>query len=162
MFDAYVEFLIAGGTFEKVYLPTETHHGYNFVIGTTATREILNRVGILHQGRWVFSIACQKDSLDMRPSDRRIIVEHINTSKYKYVVLTHGTDTIHKTARAINKCLQGKKTVILTGSNQPSMARETDADFNLGMAVGAILHLEPGVYIALNGRVVPWYDFVRY
>jgi len=42
----------------------------------------------------------------------------------------------------------------------PAMSRDSDADFNLGMAVAAVQILSPGTYIALNGQVVHWHDYV--
>jgi L-asparaginase len=36
---------------------------------------------------------------------------------------------------------------------QPARFRVTDAVFNIGVAVGAVQSLPPGVYIAMNGRI---------
>jgi L-asparaginase len=45
------------------------------------------------------------------------------------------------------------KTIVLTGALNPAGFRGSDAEFNIGTAVGAVQSLPPGVYIAMNGRV---------
>ena len=42
---------------------------------------------------------------------------------------------------------------MLTGALNPAGFRGSDAEFNIGTAVGAVQSLPPGVYIAMNGRV---------
>jgi L-asparaginase len=39
---------------------------------------------------------------------------------------------------------------------RPEKFSDSDASFNIGVAVGALNVLESGVYIAMNGRVYPW------
>ena len=53
------------------------------------------------------------------------------------------------------------KTVVLTGAAQPASMRETDTDFNLGLAIGAALTAAPGTYVAMNGLVLPWEQCVK-
>ena len=67
------------------------------------------------------------------------------------VVVTHGTDTMVDTA----KVLAGldDKTIVMTGALNPARFRGSDAEFNIGTAVGAVQSLPPGVYIAMNGRI---------
>ncbi len=69
------------------------------------------------------------------------------------MVVTHGTDTMVETALA----LQGiaGKTIVLTGALQPARFADSDAEFNLGLAIGAVQALPAGVYIAANGQVFP-------
>jgi L-asparaginase len=38
---------------------------------------------------------------------------------------------------------------------QPARFKDSDAPFNLGLAVGAVQTLPPGIYIAANGRIYP-------
>ncbi len=45
------------------------------------------------------------------------------------------------------------KTIVLTGALNPARFRGSDAEFNIGTAVGAVQSLPPGVYIAMNGRI---------
>jgi L-asparaginase len=46
------------------------------------------------------------------------------------------------------------KVVIFTGAERPETFRDSDAHFNIGVAVGAINVLWGGVYVVMNGRVV--------
>ncbi len=45
------------------------------------------------------------------------------------------------------------KTIVITGALNPAGFRGSDAEFNIGTAVGAVQSLPPGVYIAMNGRI---------
>ena len=74
------------------------------------------------------------------------------------IVITHGTDTMTKTAEALGG-IEGKS-IVLTGSLAPARFRETDAVFNIGFGLAAAQAIGPGVYIAMNGRVFTW-DNVR-
>ena len=54
------------------------------------------------------------------------------------------------------------KTVVLTGAFLPERFKDTDADFNVGVVVGAMQGgLNPGVYVSLAGRVWPWDKVTR-
>jgi len=53
------------------------------------------------------------------------------------------------------KDIQGK-TVVITGALKSQLIKETDAEFNIGFAVAAVQALEPGVYVAMSGRVYSW------
>ena len=93
----------------------------------------------------------RKDSLDLTDEDRGLIQRKIEGEACERIVVTHGTDTMIQTARA----LQGVsgKTIVLTGSMQPARFKSTDAAFNVGVAIGAVQVLPPGVYIAMNGQI---------
>ena len=69
------------------------------------------------------------------------------------IIITHGTDTMGETAAALAG-ISGK-TIVLTGAMLPEKFRDSDADFNLGMAIAAVRLSPPGVYVALNGTVTP-------
>ena len=51
-----------------------------------------------------------------------------------------------------------KKTIVLFGSMVPYAVNNSDALFNFGCALGSVQLLGSGVYIAMNGRVLPWSD----
>ena len=46
--------------------------------------------------------------------------------------------------------------MIVTGSHQPERAKDSDASFNIGVAVGALSVLPSGVWVAMSGRVFRW------
>jgi len=79
----------------------------------------------------------------------------------KAVVITHGTDSMEQTARRLQaeygELLQTKNSVIiLTGANDDISAPGTDAWDNLGFAFSSAgSDLEPGVYVAFHGKLIP-------
>jgi L-asparaginase len=105
------------------------------------------------------------DSLDMSDADRALIVRHCAECEEARVVVTHGTDTMVETARAIaaaGSSVPGlaAKTVVLTGAMIPYAFGSSDGLFNLGSALSFAQVLPPGVYIAMNGQHFEW-DKVR-
>ena len=99
------------------------------------------------------------DSLDMSDAQRTNIVEACRSCAESQIVITHGTDTIVETARALALGV-AEKTVILTGAMVPYAFGSSDGLFNLGSALSLVQTLPPGVYIAMNGRWFTW-DNVR-
>jgi L-asparaginase len=94
------------------------------------------------------------DSLDMTDADRARIVSEVRACPESRAVITHGTDTMVETARAILAAgLQ--KTVVLTGAMVPYAFGSSDGLFNLGSALSFAQVLPPGVYVAMNGRCFP-------
>ena len=73
------------------------------------------------------------------------------------IVITHGTDTMVETARAIAEGVEGK-TVVLTGAMIPYAFGSSDGLFNLGSALSFVQALPVGVYVAMNGKSFPWDD----
>ena len=67
------------------------------------------------------------------------------------ILITHGTDTMIDTARALMG-VEGKS-VVLTGSMQPARLRVSDAIFNIGFAIATLQQIEAGIYVAINGQV---------
>jgi L-asparaginase len=134
-----------GGTIDKVYF--DAKGGYE--VGAPMVRQILE------QGRVTAQIPVvellRKDSLQMTPEDRIAIRDAVASDEARRIIVTHGTDTMVETARE----LQGlsDKTIVLTGALQPARFADSDAAFNLGLAMGAVQVLPAGVYIAANGQV---------
>ena len=93
----------------------------------------------------------RKDSLDIRDSDRQLIVDRVTACPHQRIIITHGTDTMVDTAKALQH-IDGK-TIIITGAMQPASFKQTDAVFNVGCAVSAVQILPAGVYIVMSGRV---------
>ena len=46
--------------------------------------------------------------------------------------------------------------IILTGAIRPERFSNSDAAFNVGVAVGAAQTLPPGVYVAMHGGIYKW------
>lgn len=145
-----VTFIQAGGTIDKDY--PKAVGGYCFEIGEPAVKRILRRVNP-NFGFEVVTVL-RKDSLDITEEDRRKIRDACLNAGGDKIIITHGTDTMLETARELSGIKN--KVIILTGASRPERFKDSDADFNLGTAVGAANVLNEGVYVAMNGRVYPW------
>lgn len=94
----------------------------------------------------------RKDSLELTDADRSLIADAARAAPESRIVVTHGTDTMTETARVLAGEVPGK-TICLTGALSPARFAETDAGFNLGMALATVQVAPPGVYIAMSGEV---------
>jgi L-asparaginase len=99
------------------------------------------------------------DSLDMTDADRELIVRNCRQCDESRIVITHGTDTMVETARALASGVTDK-TIVLTGAMVPYAFGSSDGLFNLGSALSFAQALPPCVYIAMNGQYFVW-DRVR-
>jgi L-asparaginase len=140
-----LKFLTTGGTIDKVYFDAKSE----YEVGPPQIVEILREAHATLDFE-VESIL-RKDSLDMTNEDRQLIRQKIEADPCTRIVITHGTDTMIQTAKALLG-LAGK-TIVLTGSMQPARFKSTDATFNVGVAIGAAQVLPSGVYVAMNGQV---------
>ena len=141
----HIQFFAAGGTIDKVYFDAKSE----YEVGPPQIQELLREANVTLD--FAVESLLRKDSLEMTEADRAMIRARIEAAACPRIVLTHGTDTMIETARAL-RGIPGK-TIVLTGSMQPAMFKVTDAVFNVGMAVAAAQSLPPGVYLAMNGRI---------
>jgi len=145
--------LVTGGTFDKTY--DEISGRLSF--GATHVPEMLRL------GRSRVALAVETlmmiDSLDMTDADRERIVKRCAECEERAIVVTHGTDTMVETARALAVDIR-EKTVVLTGAMIPYAFGSSDGLFNLGSALSFAQVLPAGIYIAMNGQCFPW-DRVR-
>jgi L-asparaginase len=148
-------FIQTGGTIDKDY--PKTIKGYGFEITEPAVARILKRT--LPAIKYSIKTFFKKDSLDITGDDRNKLTEFCLKAKYKKIIITHGTDSMLETAKHL-KAIKNK-TIMLTGAFTPEKFKDSDADFNVGMAVGAINFLPSGVYIAMNGKVTRHEDVKR-
>ena len=148
-----IRIFVTGGTFDKTY--DEIRGALSF--RDTHLHEMLR----LGRSRVEVSIRTLMmiDSLQMTDSDRELIVRNCAQCEESHIVITHGTDTMVETARALAAGVQGK-TIVLTGAMIPYAFGSSDGLFNLGSALSFVQVLPPGVYIAMNGKHFAW-DKVR-
>lgn len=144
-----IVFIQTGGTIDKDYPQGKTNHGYEFKIGNPAVETILRKAKPLFEYE-ILSLL-KKDSLDITDQDRKDVFNKIQSLTEDKIVITHGTDTIETTAEALKGI--NDKTIVLTGSMLPEKFYESEADFNLGMAVACAQTLPAGIYTVLNGKV---------
>jgi glutamyl-tRNA(Gln) amidotransferase subunit D len=81
------------------------------------------------------------------------IVEKIKTKKYRGIVVSHGTDTMHYTAAALSFALQKLPVpVVLVGAQRSSDRPSSDAALNLlGATIFATKSEYAGVFVAMHG-----------
>ena len=151
-----IRIFATGGTFDKEY---------NELTGALAFRET-HLPEMLRLGRCRVDVSITTlmviDSLEMTSADRALIVERCREAEETRVLITHGTDTMVETARALATAFpeDAGRTIVLTGAMIPYAFGSSDGLFNLGSALSFAQVLPPGVYIAMNGRYFRW-DQVR-
>ena len=134
-----------GGTIDKIYFDDKS----DYQIGEPQIGSMLRELGVGFE----FTVIpiLRKDSLHISADDRELIRAAIAAQPARQVLVTHGTDTMVETAKVLASLTD--KTIVLTGALSPARFRGSDAEFNIGCAVGAVQALPPGVYIAMNGRI---------
>jgi L-asparaginase len=146
--------LVTGGTFDKQY---EELTGRLFFRDTHVPE-------MLRRGRCRLDVAVETvmmtDSLDLDDGGRAAIVERCRASREQAIVITHGTDTMVNTARALADAGLTDRTIVLTGAMVPFAFGSSDGLFNLGSALSFAQVLPAGVYVAMNGQYFNW-DQVR-
>jgi L-asparaginase len=148
-----IRVFVTGGTFDK---------DYDEITGRLYFHDT-HLQEMLRLGRCRVPLAIRTlmmiDSLEMTAADRGLIVENCRRCPESRILVTHGTDTMVDTARAIAEAGVGK-TIVLTGAMIPFAFGSSDGLFNLGSALSFAQVLPPGVYVAMNGRCFAW-DAVR-
>jgi L-asparaginase len=147
--------LVTGGTFDKEYdeltgrlFFRDTHVGEMLRLGRARLDVSVETVMMI-------------DSLEMGDRDRALIVERCRARVERSIVVTHGTDTMVETARAIAAAGLDGRTIVLTGAMVPYAFGSSDGLFNLGSALSFAQVLPPGVYIAMNGQHFAWDSVVK-
>jgi L-asparaginase len=138
--------LTTGGTIDKVYFDALSE----FQVGASAVPRLLEIARVRHPFR--VEEVLRKDSLDLTDADRAKIRERVAAAPEHRIVITHGTDTMTHTACALAE-IGWEKTIVLVGALAPARFQESDAAFNLGMAIATAQIASPGIYITMNGTV---------
>lgn len=149
----YIKIFSTGGTFDKEF---------NEITGELFFKKT-QLYELLEMGRSKLDIKIETlmmvDSLKMSDTERQYIVDKCKKEKTHKIIITHGTDTMVKTAELLATQIKDK-TIILTGAMIPIKFGSSDGLFNLGSAMSFVQVLEPGIYITMNGRYFNW-DNVR-
>jgi L-asparaginase len=140
-----IRIFVTGGTFDKEY---------NELTGQLFFRDT-HLPEMLSRSRQTLEVAVETlmmvDSLLMTDEDRAQITEKCLKAQEDRIVITHGTDTMAVTAKALEGQVPGK-TIVLTGAMIPYTFGSSDGFFNLGCALAFVQSLPAGVYVAMNGR----------
>lgn len=142
--------LTTGGTIDGLDYVDETSQPSHSVSGIPR---------LLSNGRISQNVVVQslfaKDSRFVSSSDLATMLQAVRGSRTARIIITHGTETMERTARFLGPHVS-EKTVVLVGAMLPHSEPDSDAAFNLGYAVAAVQLLPSGVYVAMNGRALPW------
>jgi len=140
-----IAIVTTGGTIDKAYFDALSE----YQVGETVVARLLSVGQVTHPYRVIEAL--RKDSLELTDEDRAALVKQVAALESSRVIVTHGTDTMTDSARALGSV--SGKTIVLTGALSPARFAESDASFNLGMAFAAVQILPAGVYIAMSGQV---------
>lgn len=137
--------ITTGGTIDKLYFDAKSE----YQVGEPQIAGILRDVGVAFE--YEVTALLRKDSLDMNDADRALIREAAVDCPESGIIITHGTDSMLDTARALAGIPD--RTIVLTGALNPARFQGSDAMFNIGCAVAAAQTCPTGVYLAMNGRI---------
>jgi len=140
-----ISIITVGGTIDKIYFDAKSE----YKVGAPNIEKILGELNLSIQ--YSIMSLLRKDSLDMTDKDRSLIYETVKKDPSDKILITHGTDTMIKTAKHL-AAIRGK-TIVLTGAIEPALFKTSDALFNIGCALGALQVLMKGSFIVMNGRV---------
>ncbi len=140
-----ISIITVGGTIDKIYFDAKSE----YEVGPPNIENVLGELNLSIQ--YSITPLLRKDSLDMTDEDRALIYDAVKNNPFDKILITHGTDTMVKTARYLSD-ITGK-TIVLTGALEPALFKTSDALFNIGCALGALQVLNEGSYIVMNGKV---------
>ncbi|PIE37157.1 MAG: asparaginase [Gammaproteobacteria bacterium] len=140
-----IDIFTTGGTIDKIYFDDKS----DYQVGQPVIGDLLKREKVAFD--FTVTSLMKKDSLHMDDADRNTVREAVAGCSANHVLITHGTDGMVNTAKALRGIAD--KTIVLTGSLSPAAFQHSDAIFNIGCAIGAVQAMPPGVYIAMNGKV---------
>lgn len=140
-----IKFFSTGGTIDKVYFDSLSR----YEVGEPNINDILQTARVNFD--YEITSLIKKDSLDITENDRLIILKAVETDMNDKIIITHGTDTMIDTAKALGSIKN--KTIVLTGAMEPAKFKTSDAIFNIGFAVAAVQVLNNGVYLAVSGKI---------
>ncbi len=145
-----IHFIITGGTIDSHYDGSKDTAVPN---KESIIPSFIESLKLYHNAE--FTTICMKDSRELKREDLETILKTIEESPHDKIIITHGTYTMPDTARFLKANLKRTdQTIILTGSAIPiSGFSPSDGPFSLGYAVAKLETLEPGVHVAINGRV---------
>lgn len=146
-----IQIFVTGGTFDKEY---------NYISGELYFKDT-HLLKMFERGRSSLDINVKTlmmvDSLEMSEADRAIIAHNCKLAKTDKILITHGTDTMVKTAAFLAEKDLKDKTIVLTGAMVPyAFGTSSDGFFNLGSAMAFVQALPIGVYVVMNGRYFNW------
>ena len=143
-----VKILSTGGTIDGYIDPDEQDKAFQSSIPQLLENA---RVNFSYTIESVFA----KDSRAITEQDRKKLLTACEQSDEETILITHGTDTMSETAKYLGAA-KLSKTIVLVGAMTPAEQDNSDAEFNLGAAIMALLLQPHGVYVVMNGQLFHW------
>lgn len=144
----FLQIFSTGGTIDKNYFDAQSE----YEVGEPQIHAVFREAGVTFE--FAVTSLMRKDSLEMTAADRELVRAAVAACAHRHILITHGTDTMTETAAVLGEIArEQEKVIVLTGSMAPARFRQSDAEFNIGCAVGALNVCAPGVYIAMSGHV---------
>jgi L-asparaginase len=145
--------ITTGGTIEKAY---SEQSGRVLNMGNKIG-EYLQRLRLPDADIQLIPIL-NKDSLEISPEERAGLVAEVEKllPAGSPIVITHGTDTMVESGRAILQAIRDPRVpIVLTGAMAPLGFEHSDGLQNLTESLFAARLLKPGVYVVLHGQAFP-------
>ena len=145
-----IHFILTGGTIDSYYEATEDTA---LPLEQSCIPPFIKSLKLYE--KTFFTEVCLKDSRKITEDDLKQMVEEIEMSPHKKIIITHGTYTMPDTARFLKaKLRRTDQTIVFTGSMVPLLGfTPSDAPFNLGYSIAKVQELPPGIYVCMNGKV---------
>ena len=150
MVDDTIHFIITGGTIDSY----DTDIVYPLIPFDKSIIPVYIK-SLKLDNKTKFSIACLKDSRDLLKEDLKQILNSVEKSTSKRIIITCGTFAMSDVARFLDLNIKKKnKTIFITGSMIPIYGFPlSDGPFNLGFSVSKVQELPSGIYVSMNGKV---------
>lgn len=148
-----IEIITCGGTISKVYNPLSG----DMIVpqNNNILTSILNQFFKKNDYLYKIKECLYKDSLDMDDNDRLQLKMMIEQYHNKRIIIIHGTDTMHLSAKfLVQSAINNNLSIVFVGAMEPLSISLAEGAINLGCAYG-FLQSSPlnGVYISMNGII---------
>lgn len=145
--------ITCGGTFSKIYNPING----TLVIpkNNNNLKSLLKKFLKLNTNLVEIKSFIYKDSLDMNEKDRKGLKKIIENTKFSKIIVIHGTDTIHLSAKEIEETTMNNNIcVVFVGAMEPISIDPIEGCINLGCAYGFLqANHQKGTFISMNGLI---------
>lgn len=151
--------ILTGGTIDNQY-----HQRLGKMVVHKNVERMLSKLRLPHH-EIITERLFKLDSRDLKDSHRERILSSVVRSPQNHIVITHGTDTLVKTAQHLSRSLKNlkaknQKTIVFTGAMEPygletsqPSGKKGDALQNLISSISLVEILPVGVWIVFHGRV---------
>ena len=100
--------ITTGGTIDKIYFDDKS----DYQVGEPQISQILHAMHVAFD--FQVSALMRKDSLHITDRDRALIRAAVEASNCRHILITHGTDSMVETARALKGL--GERRIVITGA----------------------------------------------